>query len=348
MYFEIRKGNRKKKKKEKKEKPNPNRLGPLGPLSLTLNLPLPSSCTAAARGKKIPLPPSRAGPTRPSPFSSLLPASSTGHRCSRSSNPSPTPATPAPPPALLLPQPSPPLSCSSTRAAKLSLLPVSLCPTRRDLARPHRAPEARRDPDRALKTRAVQPARPRAAPRPCASRAADRVEPVRFFFASNEVQCVRSPSPITLIHERHERHQWCLKPVGRPLLSLPRRPLPSPPSLYKSAAESLSLSIPKLALSLPRSPRVHATLAAASHARRRTTVHRPSIAGVDTITLGIRPRHRSLPRRPWRLTGARCSSPETCPNTHCYYAVPCPSNTLPRRRSSNTAVHPKVENNPKS
>jgi hypothetical protein len=209
-----------------------------------------------------------------------------------------------------------------------------------------RRPAARSDQSHARTPR--QPARPRAAPRPCASRAADRVELVRFFFASNEVQCVRSPSPITLIHERHERHQWCLKPVGRPLLSLPRRPLPSPPSLYKSAAESLSLSIPKLALSLPCSPRVHATLVATSHARRRTTVRRSSIAGVDTITLGIRPRRRSLPRRPWRLTGARCSSPETCPNTHCYYAVPCPSNTLPRRRSSNTAVHPKVENNPKS
>jgi hypothetical protein len=30
------------------------------------------------------------------------------------------------------------------------------------------------------------------------------------------------------------------------------------------------------------------------------------------------------------------------------YVVPCPSNTLPRRRSSKTAVHPKVVINPKS
>jgi hypothetical protein len=28
----------------------------------------------------------------------------------------------------------------------------------------------------------------------------------------------------------------------------------------------------------------------------------------------VRPRHRSPPRHLWRLTGARCSSPETCPN----------------------------------
>jgi hypothetical protein len=259
----------------------------------------------------------------------------------------PCPAERAPPAAAPWPSssachPRPPLDSLSPPLASLS---PAATPALR--LRPWSRPTTRQEPMDAgaapcpcqpRRTAARQPARPRAAPRPCASRAADRVEPVRFFFASNEVKCVRSPSPITLIHERHERHQWCLKPVGRPLLSLPRRPLPSPHALYKSAAESLSLSIPKLALALlvftPRSqPRHTPAVEPPSVVRRspESTPSRSEFAHIVAVCLAV-----------------RGSSPETCPNTHCYYAVPCPSNTLPRRRSSKTAVHPKVENNPKS
>jgi hypothetical protein len=56
MYFEIRKENRKKKKKKKKEKPNPNRLGPLGSLSLTLNLPPPLASQPPAAFLSLSLP----------------------------------------------------------------------------------------------------------------------------------------------------------------------------------------------------------------------------------------------------------------------------------------------------
>ena len=59
MYFKIRKRNRKKKKKKKK--PNPNRLGPLGPLSLTLNLPSPLA------SQPPPLAPPLSAKLRPTP-----------------------------------------------------------------------------------------------------------------------------------------------------------------------------------------------------------------------------------------------------------------------------------------
>jgi hypothetical protein len=259
----------------------------------------------------------------------------------------PCPAERAPPAAAPWPSssachPRPPLDSLSPPLASLS---PAATPALR--LRPWSRPTTRQEPMDAgaapcpcqpRRTAARQPARPRAAPRPCASRAADRVEPVRFFFASNEVKCVRSPSPITLIHERHERHQWCLKPVGRPLLSLPRRPLPSPHFLYKSAAESLSLSIPKLALSLPRSPRVHATLAAASHARRRTTVRR-----------------RGPVRRPWSLAGAvvpvAVECPRRSPTRHqeslpaiaAYLCCLPPCCATPRRTPSPHAINPRLK-----
>jgi hypothetical protein len=111
-----------------------------------------------------------------------------------------------------------------------------------------------------------------------------------------------------------------------------RRSLP-----IKSGRARTSLSLPKLALSLPRSPRVHAAPAAASHARRRTPA-------------------RAVPNSPLRSSSMqhprdhaiRGASPEFAPRR--------PPSTRPRSTPTGSSVHRltatkslrsiKVEDNP--
>jgi hypothetical protein len=118
-------------------------------------------------------------------------------------------------------------------------------------------------------------------------------------------------------------------------ISSPWRPSLSLSSLYK--LEPISLSKPSQAH--PVAPSLLA-VEPPSVVRRslESTPSRSEFAHVVAVRLAVRGYSPELVvphrRRAQTLTDD--------------YAVPCPSNTLPRRRSSKTAVHPKVENNPKS
>jgi hypothetical protein len=118
-------------------------------------------------------------------------------------------------------------------------------------------------------------------------------------------------------------------------ISSPWRPSLSLSSLYK--LEPISLSKPSQAH--PVAPSL-LDVEPPSVVRRspESTPSRSEFAHVVAVRLAVRGDSPELAiphrRRAQTLTDD--------------YAVPCPSNTLPRRRSSKTAIHSKVENNPKS
>jgi hypothetical protein len=174
--------------------------------------------------------------------------------------------------------------------------------------------------------------------------------PVRFLFASNGVYCRPFSHPPHYLHSSsmnaiHGSHE------DRPPFHPPGAPLsPSPPSINWTPSSSFSsptraLFLPKLPLSLSHSPTpspefVYVVIVrlAVRGTSPESTPSRTEFAHVVVVCLAVRGDSPELAVPHWRRAQTLTDD----------YVVPCPSNTLPRRRSSKTAVHPKVENNPKS
>jgi hypothetical protein len=149
----------------------------------------------------------------------------------------------------------------------------------------------------------------------------------------------------------------------RPPFTVPsRRPLPSPPSLYKSAAESLSLSLPKFAprprslscsrratTTAPGPPRrsptrcqtsAHAVPSSSPDSPHPSTVHWSSARACTPLQSAlsswssppsVEPRRSSRARRrrmpsPELVFTVRVSPPEFHPRSTTIALIPCPPN----------------------
>jgi hypothetical protein len=305
MYFEIRKGNRKKKKK--KTKPNPNlpcRIGPLGPCRPAATFPNPSQPRALPFPAQPPLPgaPTRLPSSRSLSFSSPLLSPLPrlrAHTAARRPWPSRAPARragrPVPAPSWTRGRPRPrarprhPRQPLGHRAA-----PVAADATRRDSLLPRRpsspgrpcrsaAPKCpvpaptTRLPYRAAtaKTRAQARNRPRVVPR----------SPRPFVFALLELQCRCYLPPLIAINGIHVRR-----------LSLSPRCLSLPPALYKSPATPWSSPSP----AEPPPPSSPSPLTFAPYSLDH-------LAGISLVST---PPHQSLRSTPSR-TPARARSSTT-------------------------------------
>jgi hypothetical protein len=259
---------------------------------------------------------------------------------------------------------SPPLLLSLSLLSRFSRLPCSL-----PCLAPAAAPAEAASPDAPASPRAEHPAQ---APlqRPAPSSALPRAPSCN---PTPELQKPTPRSPGADVHPRSQhasedrpRDASCCQETEAPAPSVRKgsfnaavtasidadaingshedRPFTSLPLLYKIRRRALSFSLPKLALSSCLPPLSGARSLARAFA---DSLDRPRPSPVSATTLAVDVVVDGSRSSTLLAIVPRCSPRRTQTLTD-DYIVPCPSNTLPHRRSSKTAVHPKVVINPKS